>query len=904
MTFFLRPLATFATVMLLASCGGGGGSSDGGGTSSQPTDDQRLDAALLSGDPGALKASQGATLLARATTLATQLDARQATTLGALYGSGTTAVDLSLNLTTNSISISPLNAAQATAFIRADNGNGLAALSERGSGRALAYGANVLDWMAGTTREQQHLPLFKRAFAWVMTGSATGAVPATLKFAVGGYSAASVKAFATRAGAAATEVSCTIAVENTCWQDADLLVFGASVTNDSGLKARVASYLAAGKPVLYLHGSWGNSDGGRKVLAAMGMQMGGYPGNYFADATGVSVAAGRTAEASLTTARGLAALVDALKKLADDGLVLDVATNTAPTDAVTAVHTELAAFHANGLDVFQETGAELYRLLVLWADLYRPGIAYGQIDKAASPATFLRTYASDSWLAFNRATTTTATAGQGDYMPASAQQLAVGDWEDIDVTVAQASGITLIGRGAVPAKGVQIQVLDAAGATALGVQTSHVRTWGNPLTDANYPRPRRPHSFNVPLGSGTTVFSTPFGGPLMLSYSGATAGTTVKLRVRGAAKYAHFDFTRTMSEADLADAVAALKRADFGWQTDKLVGGEIQQITKYAQAAIGTLDPKVYVVDRLKGILFDTNHIANGYRNMPMTTAVSSLCTGFGWDCDGTVHAAPGVQHFVGWIATCGYLCSGNPSDGYAGIDIGWGWAHELGHNTVQRVMHIVPDGKGCTTECDNNILAGTQMLRKYALLGEDTNGSNFNHPLLYATVLASRATALTGEALRADMQQRLWTDGSDNAKQALHYQLAFLYTRHRRGLAQPTMESAIDFITLLTKADRLVAKSFDAATASKYGMGRYTTNTLENHDLLYVLSSKIVGRDLKDVFAMYGLALTATSLGSVADLGLPTAPLDFYALPAGKSNQLAPGKWVSLQGQSPAYPF
>jgi len=892
-------LAALTAAVLLVSCGGGGsgGGGGGGGTTADP-----VDTALATGDPSVLAPGQSATLLQRATALATTLDTRQRALLASLYGSG---VDLSLDVTTNSIAIDPMNAAQATAFIRADNGAGIAAVSERGTGRALAYGANVLDWMGGTTRQPQHAALFKRAFAWTVTGDANAALPATLRFAVAGYGAASVKAFVTKAGATPQEVTCTIATDNTCTKDLDLLVFGSGVVADPGLKARVAAYLDAGKAVIYLHPSWVNSDGGRQVLAGMGMRMGGYPGNYFAPAAGVSVAAGRTAAQSIARGAQLGSLVDTLGLLGQDTPSTDLATNTAPTDAVTAVHNDLAAFHANGTNLFQEPGAELYRLLVLWADLVRPGLTYGKLDKAAAPGPFLRTYASDSWVAFNRATTTAASAGQGDFMPAAAQQLPVSaDWEDLDVTLAQASGVTLIGRAAVPARGLQVQVVDAAGATSLGVQTGHIRTWGNPLTDAGYPRPRRPQSFNVPLTGDTTHFSSPFGGPLVLSYSGATAGTTVKLRVRGAAKYAHFDFTRSMSATELADAVAALKRGDFGWQTNKLVGGEIQQITKYAQAAIGTLDPKVYVVDRLKGILFDTNHIANGYRNMPMTPAVSGLCTTFGWDCDGTVHNAPGVQHFVGWIAACGFLCSGNPSDGYAGLDIGWGWAHELGHNTVQRVMHIVPDGKGCDVECDNNILAGTQMLRKYALLGEDTNGSNFNHPLLYAAVAANRGAGLAGEAQRADMQQRLWTDGSDNAKQAVHYQLAFLYTRHRRGLAQPTMESAIDFMTLLTKADRLVAKQFDAATASRYGMGRYTTNTITNPDLLYVLSSKIVGRDLRDVFTMYGLALSATALGSVADLALPLAPLDFYALPPAKSNQLATGRWVSLQGQTPAYPF
>ncbi|HCL59382.1 MAG TPA: hypothetical protein DHW80_06300, partial [Acinetobacter sp.] len=56
------------------------------------------------------------------------------------------------------------------------------------------------------------------------------------------------------------------------------------------------------------------------------------------------------------------------------------------------------------------------------------------------------------------------------------------------------------------------------------------------------------------------------------------------------------------------------------------------------------------------------------------------------------------------------------------GIDTGWGWVHELGHNTVQDVLTMVfPSTKtgktvGCVVECNNNILAGLSMMRKYHL--------------------------------------------------------------------------------------------------------------------------------------------------------------------------------------------
>ena len=903
-----RTFAGACLLSLLTACGGGGGGGstsnggDAGGGTPPPTTEQLVAQAVATGDPGVLNASHAPTLLAQATALAPDLHAQQTRLLTGLLGTTAQA----LNVTTNSIAISPMNRLLATPLVVADSGNGIAAVSQVGTGRALAYGADVLAWMGGTAREQQHLPLFTRAFTWTVTGQPEGTLPASLRFAVGGYSATSVKTFVARLGKTAQEVSCDIAADNTCWQDLDLLVFGSGVSNNAGLTARVSRYLAAGKPVIYLHPSWVNSDGGRQVLAAMGMQMGGYPGNYFAAANAVSVGADRTAAQTLAKAATLGPVVDTLKKLADDNLALDVSTDSGPTDAITLLHNDLAGLQSQGTAVFSTAGLELYRLLALWADLVRPDIVYGQIDKAVSPAKFLRTYASDSWLVFNRARTTTATAGQGDYMPAAAQQLAVSaNWEDIDVTIAQTSGVTLIGRGAVPAKGLQVQVVDAAGATGLGLQTSYVRIWGNPLSDKNYPRPRRPHSFNLPLSlTGATLdFVTPFGGPLMLSYSGATPGTVVKLRVKGGARYAHFDFSRPTSDAEIADAVAALKRGDFGWQTDKFVGGEIQQTIKYAQSVIGDRDPRAYVLERLKGGLFDSNHIANGYSNMAMADGVKSLCDSFGWTCDGPLHRAPGVQHFVGWIATCGFLCSGNPSDGYAGLDVGWGWAHELGHNTVQRVMHITPDGThGCVVECDNNILASATMMRASQLLGTDIGGHTLDYPGMYAAIVANRASGAADRV--AEMQTRLWSNSSQDLMRTLHFQLGFLYTRYRSGLAVPDVDHTLEYVTLLTKGDRLVAKAWDANNKGQYAMGRYTSNSITNHDLLYVLSSKIIGRDVRKLFAAYGIALSDTALGSVADLGLAVAPLQYYAIPAGKFNQPATGRWMDIDGVTPAYPF
>lgn len=902
-------LSIFAlSALLLSGCGGGGsGAANQASGTTPPTAAQLIEAAVNSGDPAQL---QDAHLPALLQGVAKESSAVRDRQLGALRDIYSGVTDLTLNHTTSSQRINISRQGLAAPLIIADNDAGMAGFAQIGTGRGLVYGADALGWMAGTTREQQHLPLFNRAFSWLVTGKANGPLPATLKVATAGYNVNTVKAYLTRVGSATTALTCAVAdTANTCWRDADVLVFGQGATNSDGLRDLVRSYLDAGKPVLYMQSNWVTTDGGVNVVSAMGMALGGYPGNYFAPAAGVSVGAGRTVQQVLDSVDILGPLLNLLPTLEKMDLVQDFKADPSLLKVIDTLHNALATQQAQGIDVFKEADTRLYRYLVLWADVVRRGVVYGGSlsstgTAAGNTATFLRTYASDSWLAFNRSSTTAPPQGSGDFMPAAAAKMAVSaSFETIEVTIPQASGITLIGRAAVPAKGVVVQVEDSAGAGSLGLQTNYVRAWGDAVADKVYAHPRRPQSFRILLPkTGDTHFVTPFGGPLVLAYSGATPGTVIKLRIKGAAKYAHFDFSRTPSQAEIDEASAALKLGDFGWQTNKFVGGEVQQLTKFAQDAMGTLTPQEYVVGRLKGILFDSNHYANGYDNMPISAQAQALCDSMTWTCTGSLHRAPNVQHFIGWIATCGWLCSGNPSDGFTGVGSGWGHAHELGHNTVQRVMHIAPNGVGCVVECDNNILASATMLRQYAMLGIDT-GHALDHPGLYADIVANRATGLSGEALRAEMEKRLWGGGQD-AMRAVHFQLAFLYAKQRLNLSQPTMDSTLEFFQLLTKTDRLVANAWDANNKSKYGMGRFADNKIGNEDLLYVLSSKIVGRDLRQQFAMVGIPLTQTALDSIADLGLPQQALSFYALATGKHNQLATGTWVDLAGQTPAYPF
>jgi len=86
--------------------------------------------------------------------------------------------------------------------------------------------------------------------------------------------------------------------------------------------------------------------------------------------------------------------------------------------------------------------------------------------------------------------------------------------------------------------------------------------------------------------------------------------------------------------------------------------------------------------------------------------------------------------------------------------------------------------------------------------------------------------------------------------------------------------------------------------------MSRYTSKFISNHELLYVVSSLVIGRDMREMFYHYGIPLSETALNSVADHGLPTLSPAYYAMVLGQGNKPELGQWLDISTTVPAYPF
>ncbi|MEZ2902710.1 ImpA family metalloprotease [Acinetobacter terrestris] len=935
-------LLTLSLSIGLISCGGGGGSD---GTTSSPVETpssgsppvtplppamNRIDKALSTGDATPLTEQDATALLDWALQLAKQQQTWQKGLLTTLYIDGNGKVlQPKLQFTpTASINLYPYDLSAALPIAvsdktcgwnlsqQANKGCGLGVASQIGKGRALAFGQNMFAGISANNPEiVDFAPVLNNGFRWLLTGKTQSQPKQELKLTVNGLAQTNLSTienyFSQQLGVKVSFLQCNVLDQaNTCWKDADLMILGSNIGANDFDSSLIQEYLDAGKPIYFQAMNTSITSPMGKIFSALRIESN---NNIYRGEDTLLMSAGRSITDQWNKVNDIDSTIQMLEyfKSPSSARLGDLNANNTLIQTINKASSNLQSLNAQGISAFSpENNNQILKALVLLADVWRPSVNYSGLSKNGDALTFMRTYASDSWTDYKRKTTLVNPQGAGDYMPAAAQNMAVSaQAETISVTIPQGNGITAIGRASISGKPVSIEIVDAQG-TQLSVQTSYLRAWGNPFDDGGYKRPRRPNSFAVKLdASQTNDFISPFGGPLMLNYSNAKAGSIITLKIKGAAKYAHYDFTQDITEADISEATSILQSRSFGWNTFKFVGGEIQQTNDYALKAIGNSSARTYV-DQIKAVIFDSNHIANGYNNIPLDNTTVQRCTELDWDCTGSIHRAPNVQHFVGWIATCGFLCSGNPSDGSTGLDTGWGWVHELGHNTVQNVLTMVfpstETGKtvGCVVECNNNILAGLSMMRKYYLYAQDSNGSNFRHPTLYANIKDTRSLGLSGEAQRAAMEKRLWQDGYHVSMQAFHIQMALNYTRLRQGKSEPDLQGVFEFMRLLNTAQRLYNQidlsKATQADKNKLGLGAFNDKNISRPDLIYVLTSKIMGYDLKDFYTLYGLPVTATAHASVAMLNLPRAPLYFYAQPEGGSNRLATGQWLTIPAHGP----
>lgn len=904
----IKRVFTTAIVLLLVSCGGGGGggstdSSNGGGGGNTNPPVAAIDQALQTGDASSL--TDTTALAVRAKAQIQTLDQQQATLASGLYQG----VSSEYQPTRQSQFVLPANSELAQPLIVGDAGQLLASLSIANSGRSAGYGVNVLDQFRSDAN-LAHAPAFKRLLNWLLSGDASKALPATFNIAWAGVNATNGMSGLTKAGVTAVKLSCDPIADTSCGEQADLIVVGSGVFAADTLEAQIRAYLAAGKPVLYLHtNAWGDSASGRQMLAGMGMLLGPYAGNYFAQD---SVASGRSSNTNATKLDQFAAIKPLLDRIASNNFRTDYDWNACPSSCIDLpalkadlidpseiIRSQLDELNRNGTNLFNTPNTTLLRLLVLWADTTRKSIVY-PLDKVKQPADFQRALLADAWVAYVR-DTSVAQTNLGSFLgaTAAAETITSSD-ETVLVNLPSESGFTAVGRFAQPGKTMTVEILAAGGAT-LALRLNTQRTGSTRLWETDkYNRPRYLASPAIAIEQDRPIsINSPYGGTLQLHFSGATAGQLVQLRLRGVAKQPFLDLTQG---GDKAAFMTAMNTSQMEWAEIKMPGIEIHSRIDKIKSVLSSEygNDMTRYLDEMQTVFFEDAYQFAGFA-MPgktLPTAILNKCTALQWDCTNTtLHHMPGTQHInVDAYAHCGSGCSGNPYDQSWGLSPrGWGESHEVGHNLQPSLLKIYADR---SSEVSNNLFPlhkNWRLLRDY---NDDRSSTRVAYQSAFNMIKAAKAEADPIEGT----YQRIWGDAAyavQNGERMAFYMQWVHYWAERTG----SDAQGWDIITLLYLHQRQFANLDWATNKDKLGYSQYATKpSVDGNDNLLITLSWLTQRDQRATFDLWGVRYSTTAAAQVASYGFAAETALFYA--NNNTNNHATLVKVNMNTATPVWPF
>jgi immunomodulating metalloprotease len=712
--------------------------------------------------------------------------------------------------------------------------------------------------------------------------------------------------------ASAVDDSCDGDRLDACLQNADLLVIGRqqgpNVGNSSTPDVYPAGYdgttislaldraQARGLPVLYLHHYRDANDLASRMLNRFGLSV---SSNYWAQEglKGASAADLPTLPAGVAE---LQALVGRLELggfstrwsgcVNDLGRVRCEASGVGPGDAAfisefltpaVALRARLRALDALGLALFATPGYELEKRLVLLGDKYRESVSYPMSKETAGPG-FFRAYFSDMTAYINRASTTVA-RNLGSFSDVFAAGTPTLSRRISAAAPTTGQREVMTGLYVMPGRSVTLTRLDSsAAAVTVGLNllrdTTHVYN--------TYDRPTMLASPRVTLAAGGTLtLTSPFGGPLFVFIGADPAAAAIEVQVEGV--ITHPVLRNAADPAQVAAFEAELASTPTSWvgvSSDALtVHSHLNQFRQTLANYGNDLPRLVAEIDRY--MVHDTYELAGFWSSsgaLSLAPAVTAFCLSAGWDCSGAQHRRDVMQHVIvdDW-ANCGAGCSGNPYDQSWALDpLGWGETHEIGHNLQRARLNIYG---GLSTEVSNNLFPIHKQIVANRALARATplrRGGNGTHAA-FDQIRTALASADPAGAMRA----AIWTDpsyGANGAVRLVFYRQLIEFARHYN----PAFSDGWELVPLLY----LLERNFSAAVAAPanwttvaagLGFGQYATApaAMDGNDFVLIAGSRIIGRDLRPVFDLWGIAVSAEAAAQVAAYGLSAAELLMFPM-------------------------
>lgn len=675
-----------------------------------------------------------------------------------------------------------------------------------------------------------------------------------------------------------------------CLQGVDLLVIGReqgpNAYNGANVMQAVLNAQSRGIPVLYLHHYRDTNDLAGRLLDYFGL---GQVNNYWSQ-NGLKGFNPATLPAMPNNLANVQALVNRLDtgtftstwsgcttsgRISCSGDATYMAQFGTPAEAI---RTALRALDANGTAIFSRTGYTLEKMLVLLGDKYRETVVY-PLNKATSGAAFYRAYFSDMAAYLHRPYAAVAKnlGNFSNLIPASTAALTR------TVTVTPPLTGTrdyMTGLYVMPGRTVTLTRTDAGtGTVQFGINMLRDTTWVfNQPTGLD-----RPTQITAPrsaLKAGQTVtITSPYGGPLFLHVDAAT-GTVPAVAVQVTGVTTHPVLRNANDAAQVTAFNTELSTTPTNWvgiTTDTLTLHSTLANFKVSMTNYGGNLSKL-VGDTWTYTIKDTYELA-GFNAVTagqyvLAPAVTSFCALKGWDCTGTQHRRDVMQHVISDVhAACGNGCSGNPYDqDWAFTPLGWGETHEIGHNLQRGRLNIYAGQSG---EVSNNIFP-VHKRTQYNL-----SPAGVAVPLVDRAGSAKSAFTLLKAALGATSPTdaaflSIWSDTSyaaNNSERVMFYRQLVEHARYFNS----NLGDGWSLMTLAYLLDRNLdaSQATWAASAARLGFGTYATSfpsSMSGNDFLLIASSFIIGRDMRPMFDLWGVKVTAAAAAQVASYNFPSS--------------------------------
>ena len=230
------------------------------------------------------------------------------------------------------------------------------------------------------------------------------------------------------------------------------------------------------------------------------------------------------------------------------------------------------------------------------------------------------------------------------------------------------------------------------------------------------------------------------------------------------------------------------------------------------------------------------------------------------------------MQHVISDnYSNCGAGCSGNPYDqSWALEPMGWGETHEIGHNLQRDRLRIYG---GQSSEVSNNIFPSHKQMvfnranPSAAQLTRAVGGTRQAFDLL-------KAAAATADPF-THVYTNMWSDtayAANNSLRLAFYRQLVEYARYYNT----SFTDGWELYTLMY----LLERNFTAASANwssvktGLGFGTYAAQpaSMGGNDFMLIAASRIIGKDMRPVFDLWGVSVSAEASAQVAAFGYSAA--------------------------------